>query len=172
MGFLSNILMAFLGFIHPIVALVGSTIKYVTSQAKNAGTIFIVDIVANMLPGGFAKDLAAGFVSDAIEALSIDSAVNQVVPQNQISLQCERCGTYSQFYVKKDGLITCKKCFQNNVESNFERKGRIYLLKDNITLIKNELVTYNKQQLSNNYKNFNNSYERPSLSNKFKNFKK
>ena len=170
MGFWSNILMAILSVVNPVLGFIGSTIKYVTSEAKNAGFFFLVDIVGNMLPGGFAKDLAVGMVSDAIEATSISSAVEQVVPFNNIILKCERCGTNSHYFVKKEGLITCKDCFRNNVESNFERKDKIYLLKNNISIVKNELVTFNEQSLSKKYSDFNDSFKPPSLSNKFKNF--
>ena len=109
-------------------------------------------------------------VSDAIEASSLNYAVDKVVPHNNIILKCERCGNHSHYYLKKDGLITCKSCFEKNVDTKILKHDRIYLLKNNISIIKNELVNFKNQSLSKKYTDFNNSFKQPNLSDKFKNF--
>lgn len=171
MGFFSNILMAILSLVNPILGFIGCAIKYIISEAKNAGFVFLVDIVGNFLPGGFAKDLAAGMVSDALEAGSVSMAADQIVPFNNIILRCERCEGNSHYYVRKEGLITCKDCFRNNIESTYVKTDRLFIFKNNISTVKNEITTFTSQSLSEKYTNFNNSFTPPSLSNKYKNYK-
>jgi len=172
MGFWSNLLMAILSVINPIIGFIASTVKYVISEAKNAGFVYLIDVISNILPGGFIKDLAAGMISDAVEVFSLKSAVDEVIPFNNIILTCERCGSNSHYFVKKDGLITCKDCFRNNVESEIERPNKIYLIKNNIRTIKHEFLTLNKESVTSKFISLPNPKKFPTLSNKFKKFNK
>lgn len=172
MGFLSNLLIAILGVINPVLAFTGSAVKYIISSAKNAGFNFVLDLVGVALPGGFVKDLMLGMVSDAIEASSLNSAVNSITPFNDIVLKCDHCSNYSHYYVKRMGNIVCNNCLEKNIDDKIVKNDRIFLLNNNISSVQYDLKEFNKPSISDKYKRFGEDPSFPSLSNKFKNFNK
>ncbi len=171
MGFFSNLMIAILGVVNPVLALAGSAVKYITSQAKTAGLCFILDLVSVGMPGGFVKDIMMGVVSDAIEASSLNSAVKSITPFNDIVLKCDHCTSYSHYYVKRSGNIICNKCLEKNIDDKIVQSDKIFLIKNSISSIHNELHGYNRSSLSTKYNDFEGKGTFPNLSSKFKNFK-
>jgi hypothetical protein len=143
MGFLSNLFMAVLGAINPIIGLCGSFVRYVTDDSEHAGSSLMLDIVSGLLPGGFIKDLAVGTFADAFfEANSIEEATNNVVQYNDIIMKCDNCDEYSHYYAKFDNEIRCKNCLDIKLDRITNSRSKIYLRKEKIIELDNYYRKY------------------------------
>lgn len=132
MGFFSNLLLAVVSVVNPALGLIGSVIKYVTSEVKNAATGLILSIASTFLPGGFVKDLIVGSMIDAIELDSVSSAVEKVVPRNDLALTCQVCGTNTHHYAEDQSIIKCSTCIEKRVDKKVEHNDRIFVLKNGL----------------------------------------
>ena len=87
-------------------------------------------------------------ISDAIEVGSLNFAVDETVPVNKITLKCDICESYTNQYVKHDGLIKCKKCFAKKLDKQISHNDKIFILKDGLFRIKEELKDRNAFQIN------------------------
>ncbi len=177
MGFFSNILLVIVSTFNPLFGIIGSVIQYITSDAKNAGKTFLLHLASSILQlpdiaSNFIKDITSGMISDAIEASSTDYAANKTVPINSLVLKCDICDSFTNQYVKSDNLIRCKKCFVKKLDKVINHNDKIYLLKNGIFRLHNELSSKKIEcKLNRSYtnKHFSNK-QFPYISEKFKKF--
>lgn len=139
MGFWSNVLIAILSTINPALGLLGNIVKYVVSPPKRAWTGFVLDIFSQLIPGGFAKNLAAGMVSDVMEMNSLSSTVSRITPYNNLVLMCDICGKDTHYYARNDGIIKCEHCLKKNLKERVSRKDKIYVFNNSINRVHEEL---------------------------------
>jgi hypothetical protein len=137
--------MAILSVVSPALGLIGSLVKHIVSDSKHALAGFCLDLFGTVLPGGFAKDLAVGVVADAVEASSLHSAVDHVVPMNEVALKCDVCGTWSRFHVRNDGSTKCKRCFERGLDAQVHFSDRIFVMQRGIYQVRSNLSAMQRE---------------------------
>ncbi|RXQ88502.1 hypothetical protein EO244_15340 [Ancylomarina salipaludis] len=156
MSWWSNILMAIVSLVDPIISpiigIVGSVVKYTVSKAKNAGAVFLFDLASSLLPGGAAKELFAGMISDIIET-DLTSGVKKTVPYNDIALFCGVCNKDTHYYIKdkSDSLIKCSNCFEKNLRKKINFENKVYILENGLYKLDNKRLAFQKSLYSNSF---------------------
>lgn len=145
---LSTVLIAIVSTVSPIIGFAGSVVKYLLSSARRAWMGFVVDVVGLAVPGGLVKNLISGLISDVIEATSPSDAADHVVPLGPATMECGVCGTYTRYYVKEAGTIKCKECFTDEVDERVSYGDKVYVLKNNVYRVHDELTEMNRLTLT------------------------
>lgn len=143
MGFWKTLILAILNTVNPAISFMGSIIEYVTSESKNERKISTLNLISNLIPGGFIKDVSVGILTDALRVDYLSEAVNKTVPYNNVVLKCDICGIYSHYFIRKDNKIKCSNCFEENVKKHCESNSKIYLISDNINKFHEDLSNSN-----------------------------
>ena len=147
MGFFSNILIAIVSAFNPAIGFFASIVKWITSETQKAST-FVLELVGNLIPtgniiGDLAKNISIGLFADAMEVGLVKDAAEKSVPRNDITLKCDICGQYRNYYVKDENGIVCKTCFQKNLERKVEYGDKVYIFKNGIYRYHDDIKKYN-----------------------------
>lgn len=110
------------------------------NESKNAGISLLLNLTSLVLPGAILKDLAIGALASAIEYDTIGSAVNALVPRNDLALNCKVCRKNTHYYIQSNSIIKCASCFENNLEKTTRYEDKIYVLKNGIYQAKKQNV--------------------------------
>jgi len=164
MGFLKNMFMAILSAFNPLLGFIGSVIEYITSSSNNSITSFLLNVVNSIIPmpniaSGFIKDITAGLISDAIEVGTLKEAAEEIVPYNDIALKCDVCGVYKKYFLRENGLIKCKECYEKKLNKEVKHGDKVYIFKNGIYELKDEIVSKNSNKIIYHSTYSKNSYE-------------
>ncbi len=129
--------------LNPALGVFGSIIKWVNSEYDNSDKIFVLDLVGNILPGGFTKDILYGELVDIYESKNLSESVKEVVPYNTISVYCNNCHTLTNYYVSSNGRLLCDSCYANTID-NYVMQSNIYVARNNIYTLHNSMLTSNE----------------------------
>lgn len=143
MNFWSNVLIAVLSVIHPAIAFAGSIVKYLTSAPEKLGFCFLLNVVRQIIPGGFLKDIAFGVLSDLVLVDTFSSAIKKIMPFSNIVLKCDSCDVYTHYYIRKDERILCRKCLEDNLGDEIRMDDKIYIRRNFIYRAKKQIEAKN-----------------------------
>jgi len=150
MNLLSKLLLAVTSsIINPSIGFIGSIIEYITSEEKNAGTVFLMDLASNILPGGFITNLSLGLITDAFRCDYLTEGVNKTIPFSNITLKCDSCNKYTNYYVQNRSLISCNDCFERGIENRVKEINGIYVFDKTIYELEQNVKVKNAN-ISNN----------------------
>lgn len=141
-----SLMMAILSTLCPPIGFMGSIVRYVVSEEPGAGVRFLVDIVGLTLPGGVVKELVLDAAADMFLGSELAEATRKVTPYNEVIVRCNRCGRTTHYYVLKDGWILCSNCATDEMRVWAKENDRVYVLRNGVYRIKNELRLANQLQ--------------------------
>lgn len=139
-----SLVMAFLSSQIPGFGLLGSIIKYISSDDPSSGRRFVADLVTSVLPGNFLTGLATGVAVDVFLGSDLGGAFEKVAPYNEVAATCNYCYTLSHYYVRHNGHLICPNCMSRNLAGKMRYNDKIYILKNGLYQLHGELKTSNE----------------------------
>ena len=147
----------------------GSLVSFITSDEDNSLSVLALEVGSFALPGGFAKDLVAGLVADAVRATSFGGGVGLVVPQQRIAVRCGRCGAYTNRYVVLSALPACSTCATRELSGTGGGAMATFVVPAVVQEFHAQLAAYSPPSVSAKYTRFRD--ETPAVSEKFWRFR-
>lgn len=142
MSLASNLVLASVSALNPAFGVFGSVIKWVTSEQENSGSIFVLDLFGNFIPGGFAKDLLYSGLIDVYETRNSSEGVEEVVPYSSISVCCSNCNCLTNYYVLNEGRLICKSCYADNIY-DVTKDSNLYIIRNRIQTLHSKIISSN-----------------------------
>jgi predicted transposase YbfD/YdcC len=164
--FAGNFLFVILERINPVIGVVANILKIVisrTDQRLKKDEIFVANLVNPSIPKELAISIVSGMISDAIETDSLNYAINNSIPFNEIVLKCNICSNYSHYYVYINRDIVCSKCFEKKMEKKIAHSNRLFYFKDDAEDLKSTLNDANeayKLKSPSDFPNISDKYEK------------
>ena len=146
MALLIDIALAALSYLDPVI---GFTLGTFTSAMEDGMSAVILNLMSEMIPGGFIKDIG---MAVALEIAATESgairAARMIAPHNSVLIRCQNCGTSTSHYLGVNGTILCSSCAGEVIYQKSEHANRLLVYKSNIAVYHGTVKTLTRELAS------------------------
>jgi hypothetical protein len=141
-GLISNLLIVVLSHFHPVLGLVAGIVRHLVVGARPASQpteSLVAELLSPSIPAEFARSIAEGIISDAVEADSLGYAIKSSVPYNNVLLKCDECREFRHYYVRRSGSILSTRCLVEELDTEVAHQSKVFYFYDDAKDLKRRM---------------------------------